>query len=146
MYPGNICDPNWEKSAREIFQAQGLMAYLGIELQALRPGYAMLVAPYRPELSQQAGFFHGGVMATLVDNSGGIASGTLKAADQDVLAAEFKINLLRPGIGERLVAEAQVVRPGRTLTVARMEVFAETDGKRTLCAIGQGTYAYVDRA
>lgn len=145
MYPREIRDPNWEKSAREIFQAQGLMAYLGIELVSIKPGFVVLAVPYRPELSQQAGFFHGGVMATLVDNSGGIAAGTLKAADQDVLAAEFKINILRPGIGERLVAEAQVVRPGHTLTVARMDVFAEKDGKRTLCAIGQGTYAYVDR-
>lgn len=145
MYPCETRDPNWERSAREVFHAQGLMAHLGIELLALKPGCAVLAVPYRLELSQQRGFFHGGVMATLVDNSGGIACGTLKAADQEILTAEFKINILRPGMGERLVAEAQVVRPGRTLAVARMDVFAEKDGKRTLCAIGQGTYAYIDR-
>lgn len=136
-------DSQWRHAVEAIFQAQGLMAFLGVKLTELAPGRAVLALPYRPELGQQGGFFHGGMVATLVDNSGGIASGTLKAADQDVLAAEFKLNLLRPALGDRLVAEAQVVRAGRTLAVTRMDVFAERAGERILCAIGQGSYAYV---
>jgi uncharacterized protein (TIGR00369 family) len=139
-----VRNANWRKAVEEIFAGQPFMAFLGVRLVDATPGRVVLALPYRPELGQQSGFFHGGTVATLIDNSGGIAAGTLMAADQDVLAAEFKVNLLRPAVGERLTAEAQVVRAGRTLAVVRMDVYAEQpDGGRVLCAIGQGSYAYV---
>lgn len=139
-------DPDWRQEVEAMFAAQPFMALLGISLAAVTLGRVVLSLPYRRELAQQNGFFHGGTVATLVGNGGGLAAATLKAPDQDIRAAEFMINFLRPAVGERLVAEAQVVRGGRTLAAVRMDVFAEQpDGSRTLCAIGQGSYAFVTK-
>jgi acyl-coenzyme A thioesterase PaaI-like protein len=74
-----------------------------------------------------------------VDSAGGYAGFTLFPADSSVLTVEFKLNLLAPAIGDRLVAEGFVIKPGRTLAITRGEVHAETGGKRTLVALMQQT-------
>ena len=86
----------------------------------------------RPEIAQQHGYVHAGVVAAIVDSAGGYAGFTLFPADRSVLTVEFKLNLLAPAAGERLVAEGFVVKPGRTLCITRGEVHAEHGGKRTL--------------
>lgn len=139
-------DSNWRARVREIFGGQGFMELLGVTLDDVEPGHVRMSVPFRPELTQQNGFFHGGLMATLVDNSGGVAAGTLMAAGQDVLMTEFKINALRPGAGDRLSVVTNLVRAGRTLAVTRMDVFAHAGDSKKLCAVGQGTYMYVPRA
>ena len=77
--------------------------------------------PYSDDVSQQHGFFHGGVVGTIADSAGGYAAFSLMAANDGVLTVEYKVNLLAPADGEKLIARGQVVRPGRTLTVARPE-------------------------
>ena len=67
------------------------------------------------------------------------------AADDSVLSVEYKINLLAPADGERLVASGQVVRAGRTLTVCDLEVVVLKDGGRTLCARGMQTLIRLER-
>ena len=47
------------------------MATLGAQLTAVSPGHVEMRLPYRPELSQQHGYFHGGVIGTMADNAGG---------------------------------------------------------------------------
>ena len=93
----------------------------------------------RPEVSQQHGYVHAGVVSAIVDTAGGYAGFTLFPADSSVLTVEFKLNLLAPAAGERLVAEGFVVKSGRTLTIARGEVHAEARGRRTLVALMQQT-------
>ena len=89
---------------------------------------------YREDLTQQHGYFHGGVSATIADTACGYAAYTLTAADATVLTVEFKINMLAPARGEELIARARVVRSGKTLTVCTADVFGSTGGVETHCA------------
>jgi uncharacterized protein (TIGR00369 family) len=129
-----VRDPDFEQRVRASFARQGFMRFLGAELTRVAPGECEIELPYREELSQQHGYFHGGVIATLADNAGGYAGFSLMAAGDSVLTVEFKVNILAPGHGERLVGRAHVKRAGRTLTVAQTDILAVTDGRETLCA------------
>jgi uncharacterized protein (TIGR00369 family) len=115
------------------------MAYLGVQIGALEPGHCELRLPFRAEISQQHGYFHGGVVGTLADTAGGYAAYTLMAAEASILTVEYKLNLLAPADGELLIAMARVVKPGRTLSISSAEVYVEKGGQRTLCALMQQT-------
>jgi uncharacterized protein (TIGR00369 family) len=115
------------------------MRLIGAELVDLAPGYCAIALVPRPEIAQQHGYVHAGVVAAIVDSAGGYAGFTLFPTDSSVLTVEFKLNLLAPAAGERLLAEGFVVKPGRTLAVTRGEVHAEHGGKRTLVALMQQT-------
>ena len=115
------------------------MRLLGARLTEVRPGYCAIELPYRPDLTQQHGYVHAGIVSAIADSAGGYAAFSLFPADASVLTVEYKLNLLAPAAGERLIAQAEVVKPGRTLAITRGEVYAETGSKRTLCAIMQQT-------
>jgi uncharacterized protein (TIGR00369 family) len=115
------------------------MRTLGAELVAVEPGYAAIALVPRPEIAQQHGYVHAGVVAAVVDSAGGYAAFSLFPATASVLTVEYKLNLLAPAAGDRLVAEGFVVKPGKTLAVTRGEVHAERGGKRTLVALMQQT-------
>ena len=115
------------------------MRLIGASLSELRPGYCRIELPYRDDLTQQHGYIHAGILGAIVDSAGGYAGFTLIPADASVLTAEFKLNLLAPAVGERLIAEGEVVKSGRTLVITRGEVHAEARGRSTLCAIMQQT-------
>jgi len=115
------------------------MRLIGARLSELKPGYCRIELPFRPDLAQQHGYVHAGIVSTIVDSAGGYAGFTLFPADSSVLTAEYKLNLLAPAVGERLIAVGEVVKSGRTLVVTRGEVHAEIEGRRTLCAIMQQT-------
>ena len=121
------------------FARQGAMATLGARLCAVEPGYCAIEIIPRPAIAQQHGYVHAGVVAAIVDSAGGYAGFTLFPEDASVLTVEFKLNLLAPVAGERVLAEGFVVKCGRTLTITRGEVHAERDGKRMLCALMQQT-------
>lgn len=128
-----------EARVRESFARQGAMALIGATLGAVRPGYCEIALAPRPEVSQQHGYVHAGILATLVDSAGGYAGYTLFPQGSSVLTVEFKVNLLAPAQGERIVAEGFVVKPGRTLAVTRGEVHAERGNTRVLVALMQQT-------
>ena len=115
------------------------MRTMGAELGAVEPGYCAIALVPRAEVAQQHGYVHAGVIAAIVDSAGGYAGFTLFPATASVLTVEFKLNLLAPATGDRLVAEGFVVKPGRTLAITRGEVHAEQGGERTLVAIMQQT-------
>ena len=96
--------------------------------------------PYDDELTQQHGFFHGGVIGTIADNAGGYASFTLMAAKDSVLTVEYKLNIMAPADGEMLISRGQVLRPGRRVTVARADIFVLQDGAEKLCSTMLGTF------
>jgi len=129
----------YAERARSSFTRQGAMALIGAQIVDVRPGYCAIAIKPRPEISQQHGYVHAGIVSAIVDSAGGYAGFTLFPADASVLTVEYKLNLIAPASGERLVAEAEVVKPGRTLAITRGEVYAEADGRRTLCAIMQQT-------
>ena len=132
-------DPDFEARTRESFAKQGAMKLLGAELERVEPGLVQIGLAFRPELSQQHGFFHAGILSTIADSAGGYAGFTLFPADAGVLTVEFKVNLLAAADGERLTAVGRVVRSGRTLTVCSLEVHVDKAGKRTHCATGLQT-------
>jgi uncharacterized protein (TIGR00369 family) len=121
----------------EILAAQPFSRLLGVEIGAVAPGRVELRLAMKPELQQQHGFAHGGVLSYLADNALTFAGGTAMASD--ALTSEYKINYLRPAVGEVLIARAEAVNAGRTQAVCRCEVFAVKDGVEKLCAVAQGT-------
>jgi uncharacterized protein (TIGR00369 family) len=121
------------------FARQGAMALIGARIVDVQPGYCALELTPRPEIAQQHGYVHAGILAALVDSAGGYAGYTLFPENSSVLTVEFKLNLLAPAKGRRIIAEGYVVKSGRTLTITRGEIHAEHDGGRTLAAIMQQT-------
>lgn len=124
---------------RASFKKQGAMALIGAELDGVEPGWCSISLAPREALTQQHGYVHAGIVAAIADSAGGYAGFTLFAEDSSVLTVEFKMNLLAPATGERLIAQGFVVKPGRTLVITRGEVHAERSGTRTLVAIMQQT-------
>jgi uncharacterized protein (TIGR00369 family) len=115
------------------------MAHLGAVLEKVEPGRVEISVAFRPELSQQHGFFHAGIISTIADSAGGYAGFTLFPADAGVLTVEFKMNLMAAADGERAIAVGEVIRSGRTLTVCRLDAYVDKGGKRTHCATGLQT-------
>ena len=132
-------NPAWEATVRGSFARQGVMGLIGAEMGVLAPGRCEIRLRYREDLTQQNGFFHAGITATIVDSAGGYAGLTLMAAGSDVLTVEFKLNLLAPADGDHLVAEGQVLKTGRNLVISRGEVYAIRNGNATHCATMQQT-------
>lgn len=129
----------YAERVRASFARQGAMKLLGASLAEVAPGFCAIALAPRPEISQQHGYVHAGIVATIVDSAGGYAGYTLFPEDSSVLTVEFKLNLLAPAGGERIVAEGHVVKPGRTLVITRGEVYAERAGARSLVALMQQT-------
>ncbi|MEU6749709.1 PaaI family thioesterase [Spirillospora sp. NPDC046719] len=126
------------------FDRQGLMGHLGARLTHIGPGRVSISLPARPEVTQQNGYFHAGATSAIADTAGGYAAFTLFPEGTSVLTVEYKINLLAPAEGEHIEAEGTVLRPGRTLTVCRLEVYAVRDERRKLVAAGQQTLICVE--
>jgi uncharacterized protein (TIGR00369 family) len=123
----------YEARVRESFSRQNHMASLGAEIVFIAPGEVHLTFPYSPQFCQQNGFMHAGAIASVADSANGYAAYTLAPPDTDVLAVEFKINLLAPARGPAFLACGRVLRQGRILTVCQADVFA-TGAERILIA------------
>jgi uncharacterized protein (TIGR00369 family) len=124
----------------QVFLAlQPFSMLIGAELHALSPGHCELHVPVSEKILQQNGFVHGGVVSYAADNALTYAGGTM--LDWAVVTSEFKINYLRPAIGERLIARAQAVYAGKSQAVCRCDVFMVVNGDEKLCAVAQGTIA-----
>jgi uncharacterized protein (TIGR00369 family) len=139
-------NPEFERVVRDSFARQAFMKTLGAELLLVEAGRTEIALAYDERLSQQHGYFHGGVIGTLADNAGGYAAFSLMEAGMTVLTVEYKLNIVAPATGERLIARGQVLRPGRTLTVTRSDVYAVDDGAETLCATGLQTLMCLEPA
>lgn len=132
-------DPDYASRVRASFDLQHAMRLIGAELAVVEPGYVEILLPHRAEITQQHGYIHGGVVGMIADSAAGYAANTLTPHDTSVLTVEYKLNLLAPADGQRLVARGEVIKPGRTLLITRAEVFAVRDEKWTLCAVMQQT-------
>lgn len=127
-------DPDYAERVRQSFAQQRVMRFVGAQLVDIQAGYCEIHLPFRPELSQQDGYFHAGMIGTIADTAGGYAGYSMMPANSRVLTVEYKLNLLAPGQGELLIARGHVVNAGRTLVVARADVGVIRDGHETLCA------------
>ena len=120
-------DPQFASRIRASFGRQKAMALIGAALGMVEPGRVEVALPWRNDLTQQKGFIHGGIIGMIADTACGYAAFSLMPADCSLVTVEYKINILAPARGA-LIARGEVIRPGRTLTVTRGEVYAE-DGK-----------------
>ena len=107
-----------DRRIRTSFARQGLMRTLGATLSKVTSGQVEIVLVPKPEVSQQHGFVHAGAVSAIADSAAGYAALSMMPMDRGVLTTEFKINLLAPAMGERIVARGRVVKAGRTLTLA----------------------------
>ena len=133
-------NPSFEANVRDSFSQQTAMTTIGAQLITVEPGVVEIMIPYRADLTQQHGYLHGGIITTIADTACGYAAYTLMPENSEVLSVEFKVNLLRPAKGKNFVATAEVIKPGRTLTVARADVVSVDEAeKRALIATMQAT-------
>ena len=116
--------PEIEQRIRSSFARQGLMATIGAQVLAVRFGEVEIVLPFNQTLTQQHGFLHAGMVATIADNACGFAALTMMPENAAVLTTEFKVNFMSPAKGDHLRAVGRVVRAGRKLIVCLADVFA----------------------
>jgi uncharacterized protein (TIGR00369 family) len=136
----NPLNPSFAEDVERSFARQPIMNLLGAKLSLIEAGVVEITLPYRADLTQQHGYLHAGVVATIADSACGYAAYTLMPAGSEVLSVEFKVNLLRPAQGETFVARAEVIKAGKMLTVVRADVFAIAgNADRKLVATMQGT-------
>lgn len=134
-----MTDTELEGRVRESFARQRVMATLGARLLRIAPGEVDVELPYREELTQQHGFLHAGVVTTVLDSAAGYAAFTRMPPGAGVVSVEFKVHLLAPARGERLIARARVVRAGRTVTVCQADGYMVEAGTERHVALLVGT-------
>jgi len=140
-------DPEFETRVRDSFARQRFMTTLGARLARVAAGEVDIELDVRDDLTQQHGFLHAGVLAAAADSACGYAAFSLMPAGASVLSVEFKINLLAPAVGDRVVARARVIRAGKTITVCWADVTAYAGTTERLIATMVGTMMTVrDRA
>ena len=132
-------NPQFEAVVRESFSRQTMMTSLGATLVLVEPGRVHVGLARSASLAQQNGFMHAGAIASIADSACGYAAFTLAPPDTDVLAVEFKINLLEPARASRFEARAKVIRQGKTLSTCLAEVYGLDAGEETLVAIMMST-------
>ncbi len=114
---------------QENFDKQAFMKTLGAEIVSIEEGKVVIACTKNNSLTQQHGFFHAGVLSSIVDSACGYAALTMMPEDADVLSVEFKVNLLRPAMADKIIATGEVLKNGRTLVVAEGIVTDESGDK-----------------
>lgn len=127
-------DPAFETRVRASFAQQAVMSSIGATLTTVLPGQVVITMPFRPDLTQQHGYLHAGIVTTIVDTACGYAALSLMPKDADVLSVEYKVNFLAPARGTQFVAYGQVTKSGRTLSVCTGDVVAIDGARETLVA------------
>lgn len=129
----------------ESFNGQGALTAWHARLTGMSAGACEIVVPMGPAVTQQHGYFHGGVIGAVADAAGGYAANTLLMPVSECLTAEYKINLVAPGVGDTLIARGKVLKAGKTLVVAGADIFVVNQGQEKLCAIMQQTLFVIPR-
>lgn len=134
-------NPRFAEAVERHLAEQGYLGLLGATLARVEPGRVAYRVPFRAELGQQDGLFHGGVIGGVAEAAMGSAAQSVVDAGTNIVGASYRVDLLNPGIGDAIVADARVVKAGRTLIVCRVDVTAEdgAGGEPKLIAIAQGT-------
>ena len=138
-------DPRYAERVQASFARQRFMQTLGVTLEQVVPGEVRMSFTHRDELTQQHGFLHAGVLASVVDSACGYAALSLMEPGTEVLSIEFKINMLTPAKAERFVAIGRVLRSGRTITVCAGDAVALGDDGPVTVATMQATMMAVRR-
>jgi len=129
---------------KQILAAQPFSVLLGSELLTWSDSVTEVKIPIKAELKQQNGFVHGGVISYATDTALAYAGGS--ALGTGVVTSEFKINYVRPAMGDFILARATVIHAGRNQAVCRCEVYACSEGCENLCAMAQGTITKIGQS
>ena len=130
--------------ATEVLEAQPFSRMMGARITRFQDGEAVLEIPVRPDLLQQNGYVHGGVLAYAADNALTFAAGSVLGPR--ILTAGFGIDYLRPATGTLLRAVASTVNSSRKQALCRCEIFTvDAEGTETLGAAAPGSARLVDR-
>jgi uncharacterized protein (TIGR00369 family) len=132
-----------ENKIRLSFSKQGLMKTLDAKLISVEEGKVRIECSLNEGLTQQHGFFHAGVLTSIVDSACGYAAWTVMPEGKDVLTVEFKVNFLKPADTPKIIAIGTVLQSGKNLTVCEGSVYDETNTK--LLAKMQATMVAVNR-
>ncbi len=108
---------------KQSFEKQGLMKTLNAQLAEVEKGEVKITCEFSEALTQQHGFFHAGVLTSIVDSACGYSALTMMPDDTEVLSVEFKINFMKPAKTDKLIAIGKVVQSGRTLTICEGFVY-----------------------
>lgn len=117
-------DPDFRARVTTSFSRQEFMRTIGASLELVEPGEVHIALGFSAQLAQQNGYLHAGATSAIADSANGYAALTLAPPDAEVLAVEFKINLMAPAAAPRFLARGRVLRPGRRLSVCLAEVVA----------------------
>ena len=134
---------NTQERIRDSFQSQGLMTMLGARIVLVADGEVQIELPFSEKLVQQHGYLHGGAITSIVDSACGYAALTKASAADEVVSAEFKVNFMRPAIGDRFIAIGKVLHSGKLLAVCIGEVRAYSGADYKVIAVMQATIVYV---
>lgn len=135
----HISNPNFAVDVLSSFNKQNAMHLIKASIPVISHGTVEIHTPHWNGVEQQHGFVHGGVVGMIADSAAGYAAMTMVPASASVLTVEYKMNLVAPADGEKIIAKGQVIKAGRTLIITKAEVFAVKDGKENLCAVMQQT-------
>lgn len=126
-------NPNYAARVRDSFDRQPMLQTLGVTLADVQPGYCEIHLPLRHELTQHHGYLHGGAYALLADTVAGYAAYSLLSEHESALTVEYKLNMLRPGIGTKFIARGRVIQRGRLLCIVQADVYALHEGEEKHC-------------
>ncbi len=138
-------NPHYREAVEQGFREAAFLTDLGIILADCGPGWCESILRIEPRHLQHTGVIHAGVQATIADHTAGAAAISLTTTEEIILTVEFKIHLLRPGIGESLRCRAQVLKPGKAFHVVESEVYALAGDRKTLISKLTGTMAVLPR-
>lgn len=138
-------DPNYRRIVENAFNEAAFLSATGITFADCGPGWCESSLRIEPRHLQHTGVIHAGVQATIADHTAGGAAMTVTAEEDFILTSEFKIHLLRPGVGDALLCRAQVLKPGKAFHVVEAEVFALAGDRKTLISKLTATMAVLPR-
>jgi len=135
---------DYKEKVLQSFNHQGLAHTLGIEVEDFGPGWFHTKMIPSQQILQHHNYVHAGALASMADLSSGFAAYSLMSEKEEVLTVEFKINLLRPAVGEMILCRAKVLKPGKRIYVSESEVFTVNEGIKKLAAKATVTLLVVD--
>jgi len=126
---------------QRIFELSPFLAFLGMGFETVEEGRVVMRVTFRPELigNPELPALHGGVVSALLDTCGGAAVWTRIGPDDRVSTVDLRVDYLRPGKPEDLLAEARVIRVGNRVGVTELRAWQEGSGGEPI-AVGRGVY------
>lgn len=119
-----------------ILSKEPVFSYIRARVVELKEGYSKVTIPYKLEFTRRGGVLNGGIIMTVMDFTGGLATFTVNDG-KDQVTQELKVNFLEPMSKGPFICEGKVIRKGRNTVVVEIKFF-DSEGK--LGAIGLGTW------